>query len=304
MSRILIYFTFLLIGGLSACSDHRVPAVAPGSTTTRLRVKTLTLDLPDNKAKVSLFRYDAQGRLSSILTYQTPDSTVSEIEYSNYQYDGQNRLTELRREAVLHPRGSGPNLVERYLYTYNAAGRVSEVDNVNGFSVRLSYGADNRLVSASRGFRTGGLIISGSDSFTFTGNNLTAYQTGFTIAGHGGPAFSGGGSSSTFTHDDKINPFYGVYVIPAPFPNGFINLTFSPRLAETYFGGTDNVLNLSENNVLNRVFAVSSGASSVTNQYQYNAANLPTVRVRTTTITNSFGTTVTVETLRFGYESY
>jgi len=217
MYRFRIYLILLLlIGGLWSCLDHRIPAVTPGSTTTRLRVKALTLELPNNLAKVSSFRCDAQSRLSSILTYQTPDSTVSAIEYSNYQYDGQNRMTQLRREAVPFPRGSRPNGVERYSYSYDALGRVTSIDNNPGFTVGLGYNSDGRLSGASRSFRTGGLSISGSDSFTFTGNNLTGYQSGQIITGMGGPPFSGGGSNNRFTHDDKINPFYGALIIPAP----------------------------------------------------------------------------------------
>ncbi len=302
MFRSLIYLVLLsMVVGLSACLDHRTPVVTPGSNTTRLRVKALTLELPNNLAKVSLLRYDAQNRLSSILTYQTPDSTVSEIEYSNYQYDGQNQMTLFRREAVQFPRGSRPNAVEQYLYAYDALGRVRSIDNDPGFSLGLGYNSDGRLAGASRSFGTGGLSISGSDSFTFTGNNLTAYQSGITITAMGGPPFGGGGSNNRYTHDDKINPFYGTLIIPAP-ANGFINLAFSPRRPVTYFGGTDNVLNLSQNNVLTET-PVSASDESVTYQYQYNAANLPTVRVKTTT-SPAPNNTVRVETLRFEYESY
>lgn len=303
MFRFSTYVLFLLmVAGLSACLDHRTPVVTPGSNTTRLRVKALTLELPDNLAKVSSFRYDAQGRLGSILTYQTPDSTASEIEFSNYQYDGQNRMTGLRREAVLFPRGSRPNAVEQYSYAYDASGRVISIDNNPGFTLGLGYNGTGQLAGASRSFRTGGLSISGSDSFTFTGNNLSGYQSGFTVTAMGGPPFSGGGSSNRYTHDDKINPFYGVLIIPAPAPDGFINLAFSPRVAVTYFGGTDNVLNLSQNNVLTET-PLRTSADLVTYQYQYNAANLPTVRVKRIT-SPAPNNSVRVEVLRFEYESY
>lgn len=302
MVRLPAYVLLLLIaGGFWSCSDHRTPVVTPGSNTTRLRVKALMLELPNNLTKVSSFRYDAQGRLGSILTYQTPDSTVSEIEFSNYQYDGQNQMTQFRRETVPFPRGSRPNAVERYFYSYNALGRVTSIDNDPGFTLGLGYNSDGRLTEANRNFVTGGLRISGSDSFTFTGNNLTAYRSGTTTTAKGGPPVGNGGPNNRYAHDDKINPFYGTLIIPAP-ANGFVNLAFSPRVAVTYFGGTDNVLNLSQNNVLTET-SVLSIFDQVTYQHQYNAANLPTVRVKTTT-SPAPNNNVGVETLRFEYESY
>lgn len=312
MVRILSYLTLLLIGGLLACSDHRIPAVTPGSTTTRLRVKTIMEDSPTNLAKVSLFRYDAQGRLSSILAYQTPDSTVSEIEYSNYQYDGQNRLTGLRRAVVPYPRppSGQPYRAEQYFYTYNAAGQLSEINYVNGFRVGFSYNGSGQLASSGRIFGVSGLTLRGSDRFTFTGNNLTILNSERNIPSRGGidPIVT---ANTAYTHDDKVNPFYGIYVIPAP-SSRFVNLQSGPGSPGTYFGGIDNPLILSQNNVLTEVSTVSftdqSGTSTstglpVTYQYQYNVANLPTVRVKTTT-SPAPNNTVTVETLRFEYESY
>ena len=302
MSRILIYFTFLLIGGLSACSDHRVPAVAPGSTTTRMRVKTLTLDLPDNKTKVSAFRYDAQGRLSSILTYQTPDSTVSAVEYNNYQYDGQNRLTQLRREAFGNPRTNAP-AVEQYQYSYNAAGQVSSLLYSSGgalvFTVGLGYTATNLLAVSGKRFVIPGIDYRETNGFVFTGNNPTTINNSITVIARGGPPMTSS-STATLTYDNKVNPFYGVYVIPAPLPSGFNNPTFGPNfIVDTYFGGVDNALNLGQNNVLTQGGGTSQGGTALY-QYQYNAADLPTVRVRTITV----GAVATVQTLRFEYESY
>ena len=76
-------------------------------------------------------------------------------------------------------------------------------------------------------------------------------------------------------YDSKINPFYGVYIVP------------------TYFGGVSthfpNLNTLSRNNIIN--------IGGVTFRHDYNAADLPTVRY--TTIGDN-----AVETLRFEYESY
>ena len=309
MSRLLIYLTFLLIGGLSSCTDHRIPAVTPGSTTTRLRVKTITQDLPNNIAKVSAFKYDAQNRLSSILAYQTPDSTVSDIQYSTYQYDGQNRLTGLRREAVRYPRGSGSNRVEEYVYTYNGAGQLAGINYINGFSLTFAYNGSNQLMSSYR-VSYSGLSLLGRDFFTFTGRNLTSLRSNINLPTRGSGPEGTSITETTYMHDEKANPFYGVFVIPDPL-SGFINLQFGPGSVQTYFGGIGNALTLSQNNVLtevsnnNSTFAGTSQSNTVssTYQYQYNAASLPTVRTKTTTSTSP-GSTTTVETLRFEYESY
>ncbi|QJW90151.1 hypothetical protein HNV11_12575 [Spirosoma taeanense] len=293
----------LLAGSLAACFDHRDLTVTPGSSASRLRVKSITMELPNNLAKVSQFRYDAQNRLSSILTYQTPDSSISEIEYSNYQYDAQNRLTRLHHEAVLYPRGSQPNRVEQYDYLYNTAGQVSQLTHSPGepgYVLGFNYNSAGQLTSSGRFYSTGGLQVQGLDVFTFSGKNLTADSNRTTIIAKGGPAIPSSGTTR-FTYDDKVNPFYGVYVIPAPYPNGFVNPRFSPSAIYTYFGGIDNALNLSQNNVLTSV--PNGGGRTFTYQYQYNAQNLPTMRIRTTTYSPP-NSTVEVETLRFEYESY
>jgi len=147
-----------------------------------------------------------------------------------------------------------------------------------------------------------GFTFTESFLFTFTGKNLINSNKENNVFTRG-PVITVT-TSKTFTHDDKVNPFYGVYVIPAPYFDRLINVESSPGSPHTYFGGVDNVLNLSQNNVLTQVSVSNSTGGSTpfvdttSYQYEYNAANLPTVR-RTLNASN-----VTVETLRFEYESY
>jgi hypothetical protein len=298
MTRFLI-FLLLLAGGLSGCLDHRIPSITPGLPVSRLRVKKMILELPDNVAKVSLFNYDTKGRLNSILIYQTPDSTISELDYNYYRYDEQDRLTGYRREVVLYPRGNRENAIDTYSFGYDETDKLNQMAHLNGFFVGFTYGSNNQLTRANKSFGVPGLAIREVDSFTSTGNNLTGFQYDVSITAMGGLPFGGPGNTNTYTHDDKLNPFYGVFLIPAPYPKGFVYLLNNYAQAITYFGGTDNVLNLSQNNVLTET----SLNSKTTYQYQYNAANLPTVRVKTTTATKPFES-VSVETLRFEYESY
>lgn len=276
----------LLIFVFAGCGDHRIPSITPGSGTSRLRVKKITQDMPNNTAKVSLFRYDAQGRLGSIIAYQTPDSTVAPVENNVYQYDAQNRLIQLNRTV----KGSGLDY-ETYSFSYNAAGQA-------GFGFRTSnpiyvwsivplYDADNRLVGSSKSFTVPGVSTRENSTFTYTGNNLTfATTTGTAV--QKGLQLPPQTVNVTYTYDTGINPFYGVFVIPAPSeyaspPGGGIIGSY------TYYGGISNLLNLSQNNVL------SAGPNTYT--YTYNSANLPTSRI------TAYDGHVT-ETLHYEYESY
>lgn len=292
----------LIAGSLLACSDHRISAVTPGSAAGRLRVKTITQNLPNNVAKVTTFGYDAQGRLSSLFTYQSPDSTASDLEFGTYLYDGQNHLVQFRHVAVPYPRGQS-NRYEQYDYTYNGAGLVTSLAYLGGYSLTFSYNSANQLASDTRQFSTGGLSLSGTNSFTFTAGNLTTLSDYRTLPLRG----PSGNSQATvaYTYDDKVNPFYGLFLIPAAYPEGFVNFVSSPRTVQTYFGGTENVLNLSQNNVLSEAAtitttiagSVGTSTTTTTYQYAYNTANLPTQR-------QAYTDGALTQTLRFTYESY
>ncbi len=290
-------FSLLFIAAFSGCTDHRVPAVTPGSVSTRLRVKTITQQLPSspNSSTVSAFSYDNLNRLSSILAYQLPDSTTAPVELTVYQYDAQNRFIQLRRNQVR--RGS---VTELYAYSYNSLGQVGSIAYQNNsplifggaFTVNLFYNATNRLTGAGKFFSTGGLSLRESDDVTFTGNNLTLLSASTSGTGMGAPLPSTS-FTVTFAYDGNVNPFYGVYVIPASFVYGAAyGFSFY-----TFYGGISNVFNLSQNNVLSATSVVGSTATTTTYAYTYNSANLPTSRTTTT------GGTV-VETLRYEYENY
>lgn len=287
-TRIVNWILCITASSLLSCRDHPNPDITPGLTLARLRVKTLTLQFPNNTAKVSGFRYDQQGRLRVIHTYQFPDSTVADVENSVYQYDAQNRLVQLRREVVLFPSGSQPNPVELYTFGYNAVGLLTDLAYLNGFSLMYGYDSANRLINSRRewGFRR--YELRGTDTLTYTRNNVTRVTTNrfFTTNTR---------SISTYSYDTKVNPFYGFFVIPAPYPEGFVNLERTlGGTVRTYFGGVDNLLNLSQNNVLSEASTISG---TVTYQYDYNSANLPTVR-------RAMVNGVLREVLLFEYEAY
>ncbi|WP_332367812.1 hypothetical protein [Spirosoma telluris] len=201
----------LIIAGFFGCTDHRIPAVTPGAS--RLRVKTISQDGPNGSSKVSAFKYDAQGRLSLIIGYQLPDSSTTPVENTVFQYDGQNRLTQAQHSIVR--RGSGS---ETYTLTYNGAGQVSGVRNSpSTFGIGIQYNSANQPSTYTKGINVGGLVASGGGSFTFTGNNVTSSSDLFTVTRLGEPPSApkyGWSANTTFTYDDKVNPFYGVFVIP------------------------------------------------------------------------------------------
>ncbi|MVM33661.1 hypothetical protein GO755_26720 [Spirosoma sp. HMF4905] len=283
----------LLIVGFVGCADHRIPAVTPGAS--RLRVKTITQDGPNGTSKVSAFKYDAQGRLSLIIGYQAPDSSTTPVENTVFQYNAQNRLIQARREVVRRS-GSSPNPVELYSYGYNGAGQVSgfglstnySIPNP-GWSVTPQYDPANRVVGGSISFSIPGVSVTGNNSYTYTGNNVTTAIVSSTI--FRGTSFTTTGTI-TYAFDTNVNPFYGLFVIPRP---GMFAIPISASLNDnTYFGGVINSLvTLSQNNITSAI----SGGVVTLYSYTYNAANLPTKRV------TASGNSV-LETLYFEYENY
>ncbi|GAB3769226.1 hypothetical protein GCM10028818_04910 [Spirosoma horti] len=285
------FIGLLMAVELLSCKDH-LYVVTPGAD--RLRVKSISQQVTGRASEntVNAFSYDGQGRLSSILTYQAPDSTVAPVENTIYQYDTQNRLVRVQHSQVR--RGSS---AETYTLTYNAAGQLSGLANsTSTFSVSLQYNSANQVSGYSKSIGVSGLRSTGGGALSFTGNNLTSSAENFNVYRTGGspsdPPVYSRSIRMTYTFDDKLNPFYGVFIIPAP--GVFLPFAGSGAFGPFYmlYGGIDNTLNLSQNNVLS---AVNSDGTNTVYTYTYNAANLPASR---TTIINGAIT----EVLRFDYE--
>jgi YD repeat-containing protein len=290
--------SLLLVAGLSSCADHLKPEPGPD----RLRVKTLTQTSSDAPGirKVSTLTYDGQGRLSAILAYQSPDSTLVPVEQNTYQYDALNRLTKHRRQFYRRPLilpSSLPDLLyEEEEYVYGPTGPPTQLlyfNNTGGgplwYTVDLAYSSTTgRLLSARQRLSpTNGVSYRVYRTFTFTGDNITSVDADYSFCAMGGPCNTGL-VTSAYTFDDKLNPFYGVYVIPIP-TGRVIPVLGGILTTEDYYGGVDNLFNLSRNNVL-------TGNGPVYT-YTYNSANLPTSR----STTDRFGLTTT---LTFDYETY
>lgn len=288
------FISLLIVAGLFGCQGHSTE-VTPGSD--RLRVKTITQQVTSSGSvsAVSGFSYDGQGRLSSMLAYRIPDSTVAPVEKTVYQYDTQNRLIQVQHSEVRRGTNS-----ETYTLAYNTAGQLAQLSHTpSTFSLSFQFNSANQLSGYTRGISVGGLRSSGGGSFSFTGNNLTSASEDFKVFRSGespaAPPAYYRLTSTTYTFDDKLDPFYGVFIIPAP--GVFLPFASSPGALSPFYmlyGGIDNTLNLSQNNVLS---AVSSNGTTTQYSYTYNAANLPLSR--TTTLNG-----VVTEVLRFTYESY
>ncbi|MPR31853.1 hypothetical protein [Salmonirosea aquatica] len=197
----------LVITMLGACTDHDIP-----NALDRWRVKSLTRILPENggTANISTFGYDAQNRLFSVVSWQTPDSTAAVIGRTSYEYDDQNRLSMVRRSV--DPFGS-----EEYKFAYNANGQLATLDYDAGFPdtyhMTFIYSGE-RLASSLRKFDFfSSLRFRSVLNYTFSGRNLSKVSSSQTIE-KVIPFVST--DSATFTYDDKTNPFYGVHLVPAP----------------------------------------------------------------------------------------
>lgn len=313
-SRLPLWFAcLLLLSQFSSCTDHLNPNPPPA----RLRVKTLTqsvLDAPgiprsSATTRISALAYDAQNRLSMITTYQTPDSSAATVEHTIYQYDAQNRISQLRRDVTLRPLNVfDPNQYEVYTFNYTGTGQVAAINysnngpNGGGWQVQPTYNADNRVVSSYKTFIVGGFTYKENSAYIYTANNLTfATSTSTTDVKQ---TILPGKLDATYTYDTKINPFYGLYVIPAPgrvagIPTGPVFMYY------TYYGGIANLFNLSQNNVLSSSFSYGGPLpyQESTYSYVYNSDNYPTARYTTTV--NVFTQDVLYkETLLYEYETY
>lgn len=273
------------MAGLSGCEDHRIPALS------RLRVKSLSQSQPGNASRITSFAYDAQGKISSFIVYQSPDSTTTPVERNTYQYDAQNRLVRHQRQVSSPPGFIFGPFNEQNQFTYDAAGKLTELrystsnykrttpdqrlldlavlanDIALTDVVRYQYDGTGKLASSTLTNYFQGKVnplFARASQYALTGDNVTFVSTTTT-----GPNYSST-ETNQYVYDNNINPFYGIYVIPK------------------FYGGTTNINTFSRNNVVS--------VGGVSYRYEYNEAKLPTVRY---TITDRV-----IETLRYEYEVY
>lgn len=287
----LLAFCLALILVSLSCTEHENPEPQPE----QFRIKSLSRTSPDepNVKYVSSFKYDADGRLASIYTYQTPDSATSPTETSTYQYDSQNRVSQMDR--VLSKGGS-----ERYAYTYNQAGKPDKIKYTGGtndyYDLIFTYDPSSQLSASNRSFNFSNTISYLQDNaYVFTSGNLSKVTTTTTVVR---TVPSSGTFNTEFVYDDHPNPFLDAPVIPAP------SKIATPSMGSfnyyTYYGGVDNLLQLSKNNLLS---ATTDALSQITYAYTYNAQGLPESRTTSQKATPSSPVFI-LEVLEYGYEEY
>jgi hypothetical protein len=273
---------------VASCTDHQEPGPD------KLRVKSLTRILPDapDVSIISILQYDLQGRLGSIETHQTPGGPGSPTETSTFQYDGDGKLSQMDRTLS----GGGS---ERYVYT-NDGWKVTKIKYTGGlndfYDFVLNYDVTGSLLlSTKRSFSFTGVKFDQVNDLTFSNGNVSSVMSTSTLARN---ITTTSIVTTDFGYDDHTNPFYGVFLIPAP-----VRIA-TPSTGSfnhyTYYGGVDNLLHLSKNNP---VSANIKGASQTLFNYTYNASGLPTSRQTLVKFTLE-QPAVLQETLLYEYETY
>lgn len=289
----IVFLTIMLVGVLSF-KNHCT--YGPG----RLRIKSITGNKPYLKNTISVFQYEEHGRLSTVTSYQIPDSSSGTIEKSSYQYNSQGQLIEFKKRVFLHE-GSMKEYFVLFTYTYDSEGRISSFTSFHSnqgrgrqFTKTFKYDLLNRI-SGSAITPTlpehNELRYKQFNDLAYTGDNVTSNM--YSESHYEGTTISSGYGKIIYAFDTNVNPFYGFPIIPAPG-------SFSGQFYEFY--SFDNLLSLSKNNLLsikldNENKSTNMYVSTITYAYTYNAQKMPTSR--TTTINGK-----TDEKLTFVYESY
>ncbi|MCF0056072.1 hypothetical protein [Dyadobacter sp. CY356] len=282
-SDILKWCTVLLFTFFLSCTDHLPPQ--------SLRVKSITQTLPNSNGitNITEFNYDNAGRLSNLKSYQLPDSNAAVRSRTIYTYDGNNMLLAVTRNF-------SDLKTESYQFGYNQAGKVNKLDYSaladDVYKMTFQY-SGNMLTGSERKFNFSSVSYIKSVLYNFPGNNLGSVSSVTTFTKN---VSSITNSESEYTYDDQVNPFYGNFIIPAP--NGPARPSQGNFNYYTYYGGIDNFLSLSKNNIRSE----SIGDYQATYDYTYNGQGLPLTRV--TKKKNGQNESYIDETLEYVYETY
>ncbi|GLU57092.1 hypothetical protein [Dyadobacter frigoris] len=282
---ILKWFFVLLFTLVLSCTDHLPPQ--------NLRIKSITQTLPNSNgvANITEFNYDNAGRLSYLKSYQTPDSNAAVRATTIYTFDGNNMLLAVTRNF-------SDLKTEKYQFTYNQAGQINKLDYMatadDVYNMTFEYNG-NLLAGSKRKFSFSSVSFDKSIIYNFSNDNLGSASSITTFTKN---VSSVTNSVSTYTYDDKINPFYGNFIIPAP--NGPARPSQGNFNYYTYYGGIDNFLSLNRNNIVSESIAENYNA---TYEYTYNIQGLPLSRI-TRKKNGPQDAGFVDETLVFVYETY
>ena len=289
-----LLFAVLLLSIALSCTDHFPPDPLPNHQ----RIKSITQILPgdDEDTFVSDFTYHSENKLRYIDSHPIlpviPGVPSGMTAHTSYGYNDENHITGAQRTLA-------PFVGEVYTYDIDPTGLNRQLSNFNSGSntyfMFFTYNG-NQLESSRRTFKTSGISYEQKIMYFFAGNNLDNVDYETTLERNTTTVTK---SKSEFTYDDKVNPFYGMPVIPAsnvglpsPSTGNFSHYTFA--------GGFESFMHLSRNNVLSEK---SSTLSETTYSYTYNNDGLPLTRITMKKNTPQDQPQL-VETLVFEYETF
>lgn len=272
-----------------SCADSLKPDAVPENK----RIKRISQVLPNagGVANVTDFKYDLNNNLMSLRSYQTPDSMSAVTSTTFFSRDAGNQVVKVSRFFNNMNR-------EEYTYIYNQAGQVVNLNYKAGpndmYFMLFQYNGTTPETS-TRSFSFSSISFEQKISYHFNGDNLSSALYKTTVGKNLSTVTE---STSTFTFDNKINPFYKMPVIPAP--NGPAKPSAGNFDYVTYSGGLQNLLYLSRNNVISETIG---GSTEITYTYTYSSDNLPVNRVTMKKSTSQTQPAIQ-ETLEFDYEAY
>ncbi|WP_159477378.1 hypothetical protein [Dyadobacter sp. 3J3] len=284
----ILQLLFLLFTTALSCTDHLPPENPSG----HLRVKSITQTHPNDNgvANVTEFYYAAGNQLSYLKSYQTPDSNLAVRARTIYNFDDNLLSSVVRNFSDMKS--------EKYQFTYNQNRQFNKLDYTSTsddfYNMTFDYNG-NVLKESKRKFSFSSISFEKDIQYNFNGSNLQTASSTTTFTKN---VSSVTNSTSSYTYDDKINPFYGNFIIPAP--NGPTRPSQGNSTYYTFFGGVDNVLSLSENNILSET---TTENYTTTYEYTYNTDGLPLTRV-TKQNNGPENSNAVTETLLFDYETY
>lgn len=190
--------SFVISLTLFSCQDHLTTPTGPQ----RFRLKRTVFSaatLPSNS--VTTYNYNNSGKLASIISAAGSDSTQYTLVYNS-----QGQLASREGRNTLF----GQVRLLRNTYEYDATGNLTTIKSYSDLNqnagslaligtIQIEYNADRlpqTVTSTAEGV---------TQTATYTYGNGNIVRIDYSASSSGQPA-----SSSTFTYDDKRNPYYGL----------------------------------------------------------------------------------------------
>jgi hypothetical protein len=211
ISWISVYALLLL---LTACEDHRIPAVQ------RFRIKIIRTLEPgpyNTRLSTETYSYDSQGRLAQFVsgTEINPVSPISDSSRTAIHYDGQGRIENIFRETHdLVNTASGvvniwrPDFNSTYEYDTNGNITVMKLFGITKDRSRspnllevLQFEYDGTKFPVKVLYTAPSANSQWTERYTYSGDNIVNVERSDNRAA---PV------TKAYQYDNKLNPFYGL----------------------------------------------------------------------------------------------